>query len=365
MKLFIKIVLFFLVVFVGLVLFVTLDAPAAADFTDNYVRPIIGDRAVIALEKIFYNTSDTVDRLTFHGNGSPLIANQTSANDSIPGSNLNLAPIGITEGIQPTVGEGIWHNKSLSLFPGKEVVAMSFVKPDVSRQYAVVSLLQIDTKSVALGAVAGVKQPGGSLGHSGPGVIPQDILRSGRLVAAFDGGFLYNDGNYGMIVGDTVYAPLKNDVGTLVAYKDGSLKIIDYTGKDLGSNVAFVRQNCPILLKGGKLSVLDPKNKLEWGRTLTSDIYTRRSGLGLTKEGNVLYAAGNNVTPLTLSYALQSAGAIDAIQLDINPAWVSFDFFNQAPDGTYTAIPFKKEYRNRSKQFLNGYNKDFFYLYQK
>ncbi len=354
MRLFFKIILVCGALIVGAVLFITFDAPVAADFTDNYLRPVLGDKIIITLEKIFYNTSDAVSRATFHGQVTLPATNQTTATDNLPGNRLNLAPVD---------GKNAWHARLSPLFPGQEVMATSFIQPDTDRLYAVVTLLQIDTKAIALGAVAGIKQPGGSLGHPGPGVIPPALLQSGKLVAAFEGGFLYNDGNYGMTVGDTVYAPLQNNVGTLVGYKDGSLKIINYTGQDLGKEVVFARQNCPLLLENGTLSVLDPKNKVAWGRTLTSGIYTRRSGLGITKEGNLIYAAGNNITPLTLSYALRAAGAVDAIQLDINPAWVSFDFFSQPSPGVYAATPLNKEYRNRSKQFLNGYNKDFFYLY--
>ena len=339
----------------------------AADVTDNYIRPIIGDAAVIYIEKIFYNTSDSVTRLTFHGTLPLSGQNQadiSTTNDQ--NSNLNLSPISPNSQMQNVAGEGIWKKVILDSFPNQEIAATTFIRPDKDRPYAVVTVMQLDMQKISLGIVAGLKEPGGSFGHPGAGKIPQQIIQDHRLIGAFNGGFLYNDGQYGMIAGGIPYAPLKQDTATLVGYTDGTLKIVNYTGQDFGSNVAFVRQNCPILINNGNLSVLDPKNKAAWGRTLTSETYTWRSGIGITKTGNLIYAGGNNLTPTTLAYALQSAGAMNAMQLDINPAWVSFTLFSQNPQtGALTALPFMKDARDRSKQYIHGHNKDFFYLYKK
>jgi hypothetical protein len=187
---------------------------------------------------------------------------------------------------------------------------------------------------------------------------------SGNLIAAFDGGFQYRDGAYGMIVGNTTYLPLQNDIGTLVGYTNGTLKIVNYTGQDFGNNVEFIRQNCPMLITNGAITVSDPKSKSLWGRTLTSNIYTWRSGIGLTKEGNLLYAIGNNLTPQTLAQALLDGGAVNAIQLDINPYWVRFNIFNTTGSGTYSTTTLVKGIHDGSKQYLHGYTKDFFYVYK-
>ena len=97
----------------------------------------------------------------------------------------------------------------------------------------------------------------------------------------------------------------------------------------------------------------------------TINFYTWRSGIGITKEGNLLYAVGNNLTPTTLAAALKSAGAVNAIQLDINPTWVRFNIFTSLGGGEYNSTTLTKELKDGSKQYLNGYEKDFFYLYQK
>lgn len=356
------------VLFVGLVIFLKFDISGAAVITDNVLRPLLGDSNVIYLEKLFFNSSDLVQRLT-HNSGSaaaPQFEDQGNGNN-ISGSKLNLTALNLDNNIKPISGEGIWRNRPLSLFPGQEVMAYTFIHPDPNRSYAVTTIIQMDMSVMNMASVAGIKQPGGPVGNPGPGVIPNNVVNSGKLIAAFDGGFQYKDGAFGMIVGNTTYLPLKNNLGTLVGYEGGSLKIINYTGQSLGDNVEFVRQNCPMLITNGEESVSNPKSKALWGRLAagTVGIYTWRSGVGITKEGNLLFAVGNNLTPDTLAHALKAAGAENAIQLDINPIWVRFNIFDPISPGKYSSTTLIKDLHDGSREYLNGYNKDFFYIYKK
>jgi len=348
------IILFFLAV----VLFLKFDTADAALFTDNYLRPLLGNTFVGFLEKAYFNTTDKIQQITYRGIGvPPQFLN--------PGIQSSLAPIPITTGLPKVAGEGVWRDRPLKLFPGKEVVAYTFVRPDPARPFAYVTLVTMDMTQMNLAVVAGTKEPGGKLGNFGPGIIPPDVVHSGNLVAAFDGGFQYQDGMYGMMVGGKTYVPLENNVGTLVGYTDGSLKIINYTGQDLGNNVAFIRQNCPILVENGQVFALNELNKKLWGRTFNADIYTWRSGIGLTAQGNLIYAVGNNLSPESLATALKMARAVNAIQLDINPFWVRFNFFEPNGRGGYTTSTLTKDLKDGSKAYLTSYSKDFFFLYKK
>lgn len=349
------------IIFVGIagVLFVKFDTPAAAQFTDNVLRPLLGNQLVGFMEKSYYNTADKIQQIT---DKSGLTSAPTFLDQGLQSS---LTPTQKLTGLPYIKGEGVWINKPLKLFPEKEVMAYTFIRPDPARPFAFVTLVQMDMSAMKLGAVAGTKQPGGPVGNPGPGVIPQDIISGGGLIAAFDGGFQYRDGEYGMIVGDKTYLPLKNDVGTLVGYKDGTIKIVNYKGQDLGKDIEFIRQNCPILVDNGQVFAANEYNKKLWGRTFNSDIYTWRSGLGITKEGNLIYAVGNNLGPETLATALKMAGAENAIQLDINPFWVRFNIFEQKGSGGYSTSTLIKNLKDGSRGYLNGYEKDFFYLYKK
>jgi len=352
--------------FLGAVIFIKFYTAEAAAFTDNYLRPIVGDNVVIHLEKAFFNASDKAQQIEYRSKTpeAPVFTDSNQQPVARVSGGMTLSDIP-TENFSALPKEGVWLNRRLTAFPGSEVAANTFTRPDPSRPYAIVTLLKIDMSKVSLGSVAGIKQPGGQVGKPGPGKVPGNIVASGKLIAAFDGGFQYRDGAYGMIVGDTTYLPLKNDLATLVGYRDGTLKLVDYTGQNLGSNIAFVRQNCPMLIENGQISILDPAKKSLWGRTPTSSIYTWRSGIGLDANGNLVFAVGNNLTPLSLATALKSAGALNAMQLDINPSWVRFNFFEHTGGSDYTTATLTRDLKDGSKDYLNGYEKDFFYLYQK
>ena len=352
----------FLVIIAILVLGVAIikfDTAGAALFTDNYLRPILGNGAVGLLEKFYFNTADKIQQVTYHGGTS----DQPKFNPS--GGEITGTPIPINNGLPAVSGEGVWHSIPLPIFPNENVMEYTFVRPDPTRPYAYVTLAQMDMSKLRLGAVAGKSQPGGPIGNPGPGSIPEEIVKSGKLVAAFNGGFQYKDGKYGMIVDGKTYLPLEKGIGTLVGYKDGTLQIVRYTGQDFGTNIDFIRQNCPILIENGQIFALNEEDKKLWGRTFNADIFTWRSGVGLTANGNLIYAVGNNLSPQTLAEALKMAGAVNAIQLDINPFWVRFNIFRPTGPGTYKSITLTKDLKDGSKDYLNGYSKDFFYLYAK
>lgn len=365
-KLLLMISSFLLLSVVAAVCFIKFDTTAAAEFTDNVLRPMLGASNVIFLEKIFFNATDKVQQITINKKDiqAPQFNDETG-NVNLKDGGLDLTGIATNERFAQLKNEGVWKMMQLGAFPNEGVMAYTFVRPDNDRPYSIVTIAQLDMSKMILGAVAGIKEPGGKIGNVGPGKVPAEIIDSNRLVAAFDGGFQYRDGEYGMIVDGKTYLPLKNDLGTVVGYKNGEVKIIDYIGQDLGSNVAFVRQNCPILITDGRLGVDDPKNKKLWGRTMTSSIYTWRTGLGINKKGNILFAVGNSLTPTTLAAALKMAGATDAIQLDINPNWVRFNIFNPKGNGEYDSKPLTRDLKNGATAYLTGYSKDFFYVYKK
>ncbi len=361
---------FVVLVLISAVLFIKLDTAAAANFTDQFLRPMIGDSQVVSLESAFFNASDVINQIeyrfikptnSFISGGSVAIITTGTAAQS---STLNLAPLAIAGG-NASVGEGVWRDLPLSLFPGRVVLADTFVNPDPARPYAFVTLVKMDMSRLRLWSVAGTQEPGGKVGKPGPGVVPQSIQTQGTLVAAFDGGFQYRDGQYGMIVGNTTYLPLKNNLATLVGYSNGSLAIVKYEGQKLGSNISFVRQNCPMLIENGVIETQNDANRTLWGRTITSSIYTWRSGIGITAKGNLIFAIGNSLVPSTLAAALASAGAVNAMQLDINPYWVRFNIFNNYSNGAYSHSTIMKGVVDGSYNYLNGYQKDFFYVTKK
>ena len=70
----------------------------------------------------------------------------------------------------------------------------------------------------------------------------------------------------------------------------------------------------------GKLSPA-LNDSTEWGYTLGNAVRVWRTGVGIDRRGNLIYAAANDQTVFTIARILQRAGAVRAMQFDINPEW--------------------------------------------
>jgi hypothetical protein len=67
----------------------------------------------------------------------------------------------------------------------------------------------------------------------------------------------------------------------------------------------------------------------KWGYTVGNAVLVWRSGVGVTANGAIVYAGGAGMTAFTLARLLARAGAVRAMELDINSDWV--DFFSYSP----------------------------------
>jgi hypothetical protein len=61
--------------------------------------------------------------------------------------------------------------------------------------------------------------------------------------------------------------------------------------------------------------------------------YTWRSALGVGAAGNLVYAGGPGLDARSLAQVLIQAGAVKAMELDINPQWVSFSYYTGPGSG--------------------------------
>ena len=142
-----------------------------------------------------------------------------------------------------------------------------------------------------------------------------------RLLATFNGGFTYIDGHNGSTVNGLTNEPLKDGLATLIGYRDGRVDIKIWSGgPDAGRNVAFARQSLPPIIWHGRLNPA-LNDSSQWGATLGNAVRVWRTGVGIDRRGNLIYAAANDQTVTTLARILQRAGAVKAMQFDINPEW--------------------------------------------
>jgi Phosphodiester glycosidase len=164
---------------------------------------------------------------------------------------------------------------------------------------------------------------------SGAAVIPPDAgsaigpQETPVLLGAFNGGFKVDASAGGFEVDGQVLNPLVAGDASLVIDADGSahIGVWGQTVPTPGEQVVSVRQNLPPLVTGGapNPSVGDAS---AWGAMLGPGPAVPRSGLGQDAAGDILYAGGMSLNPSDLAAGLVYAGAVNAMELDINPEWV-------------------------------------------
>jgi hypothetical protein len=199
----------------------------------------------------------------------------------------------------------------------------------------------MDTALLSARLYSGSKSPGG-----GPYryTAPVKTAQAATLVAAFNGGFQMNAAGGGYYTEGRTIDPLRRRAASLVIYADGSVDVGAW-GSDLrmARNVVSVRQNLVPLVAGGRPTPQAASGDWQaWGSTCgaTSCAATVpgiehqwRSGLGITADGALVYAAGPALDPLQLAQLLVRAGVVRGMQLDINPAWPDFVSYDPPAGG--------------------------------
>jgi hypothetical protein len=200
----------------------------------------------------------------------------------------------------------------------------------------------MDTRLLSAQLYSGSASPGG-----GPYefTAPVQPAQAATLVAAFNGGFLMNSAQGGYYTEGRTVVPLVAGAASLVIYANGSVTVGAWeTDVSMTPDVVAVRQNLVPLVSGGQPTTEATSPDWQaWGNTCgaTSCASTVpgienqwRSGVGVTADGALVYAAGPELTPLQLAQLLVYVGAIRGMELDINPNWPVFVTYDPStPNG--------------------------------
>jgi hypothetical protein len=239
----------------------------------------------------------------------------------------------------------------------------AFFQPDPERPYIVVGVVAFNLETTRLHYVVGTQEPESDVPLVRTGRIAPSDKASGVLLAAFNGGFRGRHGNFGVMVDGAVLLPPRDGMGTVVLNEDGQVKIDQWGRFPLGPEIAAWRQNGPLILDGGQVNPeVDLVSYDLWGTLLTGKTLTWRSGLGLSRNGQVLlYAAGPSLSVRGLATTLGAAGADNALELDINNFWVEFVSI-RAVGGRFFAYPLFPEMSEGEGRYLGPSARDFFYV---
>lgn len=229
----------------------------------------------------------------------------------------------------PLPGEGQWTVTAGT--PQHPAVATTFLRPDATHTSVVVGVMRIDPSLVRMRLIPGTEQPGGSV--AGNGAVPTDDRAS--LVATFNAGFRMNEANGGWFSASRTAESLRDGSASLVLRDDGRADV-GVWGRDdhMDPHVTAVRQNLALIVDGGRLvpGTQDAANLL-WGKTLGHKVLVNRSGIGVTADGALVYVGGPGMSVATLGRTLIAAGAVRAMEMDINTAWVNAFTYTSGPTG--------------------------------
>jgi hypothetical protein len=256
----------------------------------------------------------------------------------------------------------VWHVVGRETANGIPAVYEAFVRPDAIHTSYVVGVAWMDPTLLRAQLYSGSYIPGG-----GPYKYsaPISALASKSLVAAFNAGFRVQDSHGGYYTNGTTVKPLVNNAASVVIYKDGTMTVGSWgTQVWMSNQVASVRQNLVLLVNNGKeVQGLKDQNSSKWGATISGSYNVWRSGLGVTRDGAIVYVGGPAMSISDLADILKRAGAVRAMQLDINTGWVQFSTFEGPLDtsingGNSTSL--LSAMPTGSRYFTTWWNRDFF-----
>jgi hypothetical protein len=133
----------------------------------------------------------------------------------------------------------------------------------------------------------------------------------------------------------------------------------------MAPDVKAVRQNLVLIVDNGQLNPeLREDDTTAFGATLGNNVYVWRSGVGVTADGALVYAGGPAMSIIALARTLQAAGAVRAMEMDINTDWVSaFTYVPQDPtafDSPIIGVKLLDNMSHDGSQYLQQNSRDFF-----
>jgi Phosphodiester glycosidase len=259
----------------------------------------------------------------------------------------------------PLPGEGVWQGTG-PLVRDRPPVLLTTFRTEIDYPRIVAYVAWFDHTRTSVAFYPGRYEPP-SAPIRGPMEVPYG--ERWRLLATFNGGFIYRDGDNGSSIGGRLYEPLKDGLATMIAYRDGRVDIRTWTGGPVASpQIAFARQSLPLIVDHGRLNPA-LNDSTQWGFTLGNAVRVWRTGAGIDRHGNLIYAAADYQTVESLARILQRAGAVRAMQLDINPEWPTLITYTHRNGLDPTKIV--PNYQQPSTRYLVPDDRDFFAVYRR
>ena len=251
--------------------------------------------------------------------------------------------------------EGVW--QTLVSLHGQPAIRAAFLRPDAQHTSYLVGVAWLNQKLVKM-----VLHPGylgaRRFGWSQPFDVPSS--RRDSLLATFNSGFTMQDANGGYWQDGQTAAPLRQGAASMVLYKDGHVDVVRWNATAPGPDVAAVRQNLGMLVENGKISPdVNSTTTRTWGKTVGNATFVWRSALGVRKDGSLVFVVGASMSVHTLANIVHAAGAVSAMELDINKAWTNFMTYTHPSAGVAVPHMLTKDAHPNPYRYLQPSSRDF------
>jgi Phosphodiester glycosidase len=268
-------------------------------------------------------------------------------------------PAPISPLIHPALrGEGVWRATFAGGGSRPPVLVTSF-RSDPAYPQMVAGVAWINQARTTTWLYPGLQEPSVLLPSRGPMEVPPRLRP--RLVATFNSAFKLTDSGGGVATGGHTYAPLKVGQATILRYRDGKIDVVSWSGRpDVPSDIVYARQNLQLIVNDQRLNP-NLSDGPQWGLTLGNAVRVWRSAVGVDRYGNLIYAAADYQTVGSLAVIMIHAGAVRAMELDINAYWPSFITYRY-PSAGHPANLLPGMVRS-PERYLTPDDRDFFAVY--
>ena len=224
----------------------------------------------------------------------------------------------------PLPGEGTW--RVLGTAKGQPAIFGTYLRASSIYTSYVAGVVSMNQHLVRFQLHPGAEDPGPGHWGAQPTIPPARRL---GLLATFNNGFKIATSGGGFYLNGTTSGTLTKGVASVVYYKDGRIAIGNWGGSvTMTPDVVGVRQNLHMVVAHGQIPAsVDFNTETSWGATLGGGYYVWRSGIGITRDGRIIFVYGPSLNVRELATLLQHAGAVTAMELDINPDWMSYMYY--------------------------------------
>jgi hypothetical protein len=263
---------------------------------------------------------------------------------------------------RPLAGEGVW--RVLDTVNGQPAIYGTYLRPSSVYSSYVAGIVSMNQHLVRFELRPGAEDPGPGKWHASSYIVPG--TRAG-LLATFNSGFKISSSGGGFFLNGVSRGMLTPGVASVVYYRDGHIAIGNWDGAlRMTPDVAGVRQNLHLIVSNGYVPTsVDNNVQTSWGATLGGGYYVWRSGIGLTVDGRVIFVYGPALNVRELAELMRHAGVVTGMELDINPAWMSFMYYLNSQSANPKPVALLPTQAQAPNRYYYPSSRDFTAVYAK